>query len=231
EVAAWDDINEILDAELNALPDACRAVIVAHYSEGHTQVEVAERMGIPRTTVSSRIQKGLGLLERRMKSRGVVVPAAALSGMMATGMSHAAPASLAEAMGKAVLRGVFRSHARTVPMLRKVSAVGVIAGISILAFVALNRKVVEPIAEGISSPAVSAMTVEPASAAVEVEGRGLSLLLRRPMNRRKLMMRFRRLLNLYRNRRKFAFNARMTRGNRWSVCRYMYFRVTWMARP
>ncbi|MFP6583735.1 MAG: RNA polymerase sigma factor [Candidatus Hydrogenedentota bacterium] len=44
EVAAWDDINEILDAELNALPDACRAVIVAHYSEGHTQVEVAERM-------------------------------------------------------------------------------------------------------------------------------------------------------------------------------------------
>lgn len=120
ESAGWDDVNEILDAELNALPDACRAVIVSHYLEGHTQVEVADQLGIPRTTVSSRIQKGLGLLERKLKSRGVVVPAVALFGMMATEMSYATPASLAEAMGKAVLRGVFRSRPKTLSRWKSV---------------------------------------------------------------------------------------------------------------
>jgi len=109
--AAWDDIDDILDEELNTLPDENRDVIVAHFLQGHTQVEVAERLGIPRTTVSSRIKAGLDRLERKLKTRGVVVPSAALSGMMVTEMALAAPPSLAEAMGKAVLKGVFAPQA------------------------------------------------------------------------------------------------------------------------
>jgi RNA polymerase sigma factor (sigma-70 family) len=118
--ATWNDIDEILDEELNTLPQENREVIVAHFLQGQTQVEVAEQLGVPRTTVVSRIKAGLDKLERKLKSRGVLVPAAALSAMMTTEITSAAPASLANAMGKAVLKGMFVHETAATLMLPKI---------------------------------------------------------------------------------------------------------------
>jgi RNA polymerase sigma factor (sigma-70 family) len=103
----WDDLSDILDEEINTLSIDSREVIVAHFLEGHTQVEIAERLGITRQAVHKRIARGLDSLHQKLKSRGVVVPAAALAAMMASEITVAASASLAATMGKAVLSGVF----------------------------------------------------------------------------------------------------------------------------
>jgi len=105
---SWDDIYDILDEELSTLSIEHREVIVAHFLEGLKQSEVAERLGVTRQTVSKRTTVALDVLQRNLKSRGVLVPAAALSGLMTSNASMAAPASLAEAMGKLVLTGTFR---------------------------------------------------------------------------------------------------------------------------
>lgn len=105
--AKWDDINDLLDSALDSLPEENRAVIVAHYIEGRTQVDVAKHLDIPRSTVTSRLRVGLDRLHQKMKAKGVVLPAAALGTMMISEITHAAPISLTTSMGKAVLRGDF----------------------------------------------------------------------------------------------------------------------------
>ena len=130
----WDDIEAMLDEELLALPEPYRAVLVSHYLEGHTQVEVAATLGIPRTTAISRIQKGLDLLRIRLNARGVSLPAAALGAMLATELSHAAPPTLTTAMGKAVLRGTFVPSAPVRRFPRKSLVAGGMAALVLLMF-------------------------------------------------------------------------------------------------
>ncbi len=109
----WNDVGEILDQALDALPEENRSVIVAHYLEGRTQVDVAQHLNIPRSTVTSRIRTGLNQLQHKMKAKGITLPAAALGGMMLSEITQAAPSSLTTSMGKAVLCGEF-SHAKPV---------------------------------------------------------------------------------------------------------------------
>ncbi len=132
----WDDINEILDEELDSLPDPYREAIVAHFRKGHMHAEVANELNTHRSTITSRIKKGLGLLEHRLKSRGVVLSGAMLSSMMASEFSHATPPTLAHAMGKAVLSGSFKPGVATTPLLGKVVVGSIALIITALAMVA-----------------------------------------------------------------------------------------------
>jgi RNA polymerase sigma factor (sigma-70 family) len=136
---SWDDISEILDEEINTLSIDSREAIVAHFLEGHTQVEVAQRLGITRQAVHKRIARGLDSLHRKLKSRGILVPAAALSGMLTSEIAVAATASLAATMGKAVLSGMFTPTKTATVALPKVLLLSAAALIVITGgFVALN---------------------------------------------------------------------------------------------
>ena len=130
----WDDIEAMLDEELLTLPEPYRAVLVSHYLEGHTQVEVASKLGIPRTTAISRIQKGVDLLRIRLKARGVSLPVAALGALLAAELSHAAPPTLTTAMGKAVLRGTFAPNTKASGLPRRAIVGAGMAALVLLIF-------------------------------------------------------------------------------------------------
>jgi RNA polymerase sigma factor (sigma-70 family) len=130
--SSWDDVNEILDEELNSLPIENREVIIAHFLEGHTQVDVAQKFGVSRHVVADRMKKGLDSLHRKLRSRGVAIPAAALSTMMTSEIVYAAPSTLTAAMGKAVLRGAFSTKPMTKSAAFKYAVSAVVAGFFLL---------------------------------------------------------------------------------------------------
>lgn len=80
------------------MPKESRFVIVGHYLEGRTQVDVAQHLNIPHSTVTSHIRTGLNQLQHKMKAKGVILPAAVLGGMMLSEITQAAPNSLTTSM-------------------------------------------------------------------------------------------------------------------------------------
>ncbi|HVL12038.1 MAG TPA: RNA polymerase sigma factor [Gemmata sp.] len=74
-----DDLREILDAELKALPDKYRAPVVMCDLLGLTTLEAANEVGCPPKTLGTRLIRGRSLLAERLTRRGVAVTAAGLA--------------------------------------------------------------------------------------------------------------------------------------------------------
>ncbi|HUW61432.1 MAG TPA: sigma-70 family RNA polymerase sigma factor [Candidatus Bathyarchaeia archaeon] len=103
--ADWDDVQQYVDEAVAALPDKLRQPIVLHFFEGRSQAAVAEAMGLPRTTVSGRIARGIEETREQLKRRGISVGAVALAAMLSAETGTAAPAGLTAALGKLALAG------------------------------------------------------------------------------------------------------------------------------
>src|SRR5262245_20591462 len=73
------DLRLILDRELMALAERFRTVIVLCDLGGQTKREVAEQLGLPEGTVSSRLARGRDLLRQRLTKRGLTLTAAGLA--------------------------------------------------------------------------------------------------------------------------------------------------------
>src|SRR5262249_13471821 len=68
--AAWNEIQPILDAELDALPDEARRLLIAHYLQEKSYSEVAAELGLPRGSIAWRLEKARALLAERLARRG-----------------------------------------------------------------------------------------------------------------------------------------------------------------
>ena len=71
--ASWDDICRYVDEIILELPDINREPLVAHFFEQETHEIIAQRLGIPRRTVSNRIQQGIETVRHELKKRGIPV--------------------------------------------------------------------------------------------------------------------------------------------------------------
>lgn len=100
-----DDVQAYLDEAIAALPEKLRLPLVAHFLEGQTHQEVATALGIPRTTVTSHIAKGIERVRRHLKRRGIAIGASALVSVMTVESAQAAPPALIAALGKIALLG------------------------------------------------------------------------------------------------------------------------------
>ncbi len=89
---AWEDpvqraslreLGVILDDELRNLPAVCRAALVACHLEGLSTTEAAHRLGVPASTLKSRLQRGRDLLRQRLQRRGIGLSVAALTAVLA----------------------------------------------------------------------------------------------------------------------------------------------------
>jgi RNA polymerase sigma factor (sigma-70 family) len=78
------DLRPVLDEELNGLSGRYRAAIIACDLEGKSRESAARDLGINPGTLSSRLNRGRGMLARRLARRGVAVSAAALSSALAS---------------------------------------------------------------------------------------------------------------------------------------------------
>jgi RNA polymerase sigma factor (sigma-70 family) len=77
--ATWNEVRPILDAELNALPDEPRRLLIACYLEDKTHAEAAAELGLPLGSMARRLDKARALLAERLVRRGVAVSAALLA--------------------------------------------------------------------------------------------------------------------------------------------------------
>jgi Sigma-70, region 4 len=65
-----DDRADILTEEVDRLPQKYRVPVLMHYSAGLSTADIAERLGCPKGTVLTRLDRGRKLLERRLAARG-----------------------------------------------------------------------------------------------------------------------------------------------------------------
>ena len=77
--ATWNEIRPILDAELDALPNDARRLLIAFYLEEKTYTEVTAELGLPRSSVARHLERARGLLARRLARRGITVSSVLLA--------------------------------------------------------------------------------------------------------------------------------------------------------
>jgi cytochrome c peroxidase len=98
----WGEVREILHEELTGLAEPYRVPLVACYLEGKTQDEAAAQLGLAKSTLKERLERGRSLLRARLVRRGLG-PAALL---LATAWpSVTASAHLPAALASSTIRG------------------------------------------------------------------------------------------------------------------------------
>jgi hypothetical protein len=95
-------LSQILDEELDRLPERFRRVAVLCYLEGHSTAEAARRLGCPRGTVLSRLATAREKLRVRLVRRGV---APAVGGLTVMANTADAPAALVAPAVRAAVAG------------------------------------------------------------------------------------------------------------------------------
>jgi RNA polymerase sigma-70 factor (ECF subfamily) len=104
-----------VDVALAALPDELRVPLVEHYLCGRSQMELAAAMDVNQSTISRRIEKGLGELRRRLESAGAAAPLALVSRVLGeASTAPAPPAALNASLMKIAISGVGRMARRSI---------------------------------------------------------------------------------------------------------------------
>jgi RNA polymerase sigma factor (sigma-70 family) len=79
ELLAWRELQPVLDAQIDRLPEKYRTVFILCYLEGKTNEEAARELGCPKGTVLSRLSRARDHLRKWLGQRGVALAAAPLA--------------------------------------------------------------------------------------------------------------------------------------------------------
>jgi RNA polymerase sigma factor (sigma-70 family) len=91
-----DDLRDVLDRELSALPEKYRAAVVLCDLVGQTAEQAAAGVGCPPKTLGTRLARGRALLARRLARRGVGLSAALTAAVLTPAATAAIPPRLIE---------------------------------------------------------------------------------------------------------------------------------------
>ncbi len=128
----WAELSGCVDKEMDALDEQTRDILIRHFFEGHTTRSIGRTMDISQATVSRRIESGVGRLRARLKKRGIIAGAAALSGLLAENAAQAAPSLVVKELGKIAIVGgpaAVATSSATASAAAKVAAGGLLPGI------------------------------------------------------------------------------------------------------
>jgi RNA polymerase sigma factor (sigma-70 family) len=89
------ELRQVLDEELQRLPEKYRTPLVLCYLEGRSHEEAARAVACPVSTLGWRLGRGRQLLHGRLLRRGLGLPAVAVEAVLAEQASAALPAALA----------------------------------------------------------------------------------------------------------------------------------------
>lgn len=95
--AVPDDLRDVLDRELSALPEKYRGAVVLCDLMGQTAEQAASGVGCPPKTLGTRLARGRTLLARRLARRGVAPAAGVIAAVPAPATAAAVPPRLIEA--------------------------------------------------------------------------------------------------------------------------------------
>jgi len=100
EASQWKDISPHIDQALGEIDDQTRRIIIDHYLQSKSQIEIADEQEISQATVSRRIDAGITQLREKLQKRGLIIAAAALANLFTQNAVEAAPAMLAKELAK-----------------------------------------------------------------------------------------------------------------------------------
>lgn len=161
------EVQEVLDAELAALPETYRAAVVLCDLEGKTIKDAAAQLGWPQGTVASRVRRGRAQLAKRLAERGLtfsagMLPAAAVP---ATLLSSTVQAASLVAAGQTVTSGLVSAHiaalVQGVLQAMFVSKLKTMSVVFLVAILGLSGSLFSPLAGG--------RTAQPALAAAQTK--------------------------------------------------------------
>jgi RNA polymerase sigma factor (sigma-70 family) len=92
---AWQEVQAMLDAALDELPDRYRAPIVLCCLEEKTLAEAAHILGRPLATVGTQLARGRKLLRARLVKHGLTLTASGVASLL---VASAAPAAMTAAL-------------------------------------------------------------------------------------------------------------------------------------
>jgi len=102
--ADWEDLRQVLDDEVQRLPDKFGAPLVLCYLQGMTREEAAARLGRSAGAVKGLLERGRELLRSRLARRGVTLSMGSLAAMLSgSALSAAVPAVLRDSTVRAAL--------------------------------------------------------------------------------------------------------------------------------
>ena len=101
----WQDISPYVDEALDELDAETRGLLIGHFFNGRTMTEIAAAGKLSQPTVSRRIESGIERLAEKLKDRGIIAAAAALTGFLGANAVEAAPAMVLSELGKMALVG------------------------------------------------------------------------------------------------------------------------------
>lgn len=162
----WQELCNLLDAELRRLPTSERAALLSCYFEGRTQDEAARELGWSLRTLQRRLERGRDLLRSRLMRKGLPLPVAFLAGVLlneAAAAGKAAETARAAAVfvtgGTPTARAAASTLAVTVlrENARRVARI-VVAGLVLLGLcaAAVRYDFLSPEEEDVDLPAVAA---------------------------------------------------------------------------
>jgi RNA polymerase sigma factor (sigma-70 family) len=97
----WQEVRQVLHAELDGMPARYRTALLLCYLEGATQEAAAQRLGLAKSTLREHLERGRALLRARLLRRGLG-PAAVL-------VAAAWPASAAASVPAALMGSTVRA--------------------------------------------------------------------------------------------------------------------------
>lgn len=140
EVTTWDDLQPYIDAAIDALPEHLRRPVVLHFLEAKSHMECAKVLGLPRTTVTSRIATGVEAIRKSLRKQGVIASATILAGLLASASVSAAPPQLVVSLGKLAISGAPKTAAYAILTMTYLKvAIGTVILISLALGVAAIR--------------------------------------------------------------------------------------------
>jgi len=89
----WFDVQNVLDEELERLPDKYRSPVVLCDLQGKSRKEAAGQLQIPEGTLSSRLNTARQMLAKKLTRRGVVLSAGGLATLLSDNVAAAASAT------------------------------------------------------------------------------------------------------------------------------------------
>jgi RNA polymerase sigma factor (sigma-70 family) len=102
--ADWNELRQVLDEEVQRLPQKFRLPLLLCYLEGKTREEAARQLGWSAGAVKGMLERGRELLRSRLTRRGIALSATALAGLLSeNALSAAVPAALSDSTVKAAL--------------------------------------------------------------------------------------------------------------------------------